>query len=349
MTIKQMHIEFSQSAQKISAAQKRKALPDQIDWILNKVQERFLMSKVNMLPSGAIEVGDEDMYALSSLIRASTTAAEVDGDRVKGIFAGDHKFILSDESKLKDLCGAAVPDLVAGSRSLLFIPFANSAGTGSPLKYYTSISITAGDITTTLTEINTYYSSSFTGLLSADEKYVVVGLLLSYLREVKGLDVYWERYGNLYKPSTFIIRGQSAGSITVDGATAVVGTTSTYSYTYRAGGDKWVPNRLTTFSNRTTMQVTPFYKSSAITPISTLQGNYLYVDVSESFIVSEIRIFYIKQPRLMCLSLNQDCELPVDFHQTICDLAVEYYKAVIEDPSWEQKMADNMRRSPATQ
>lgn len=94
--------------------------------------------------------------------------------------------------------------------------------------------------------------------------------------------------------------------------------------------------------------ITPFFTSSGKTPISEITGNKLVVHGNSSFIVTGVRVDYLKKPRAINLSLNQDCELPEEFHQAVCDLTVEYFKAMTVDPSWEVKLKDNIARSITT-
>lgn len=344
-----MHIEVGQATQNIASNTTRKLMKEQIDWLLNKNQERFILSNVIMTEAGNVTV--TNMNALRTLIKTKEILADTPlaSTECKAILPSDYSYLISDESKLLPLCGKTAEAPVSSTVNYLKIKFADSAGTGSPLKYYVSMSLVFGATTLTLADIKAYYSvTDYTGLSSAAEKFEIVSLFLHYIRNILGIEVYWEQYGDVVAPQSFIFPSYTAGSITVDGATLVVGTTGSFLLLNQEGALKWVPNRLTPIGQKSTMSVTPFFSSNKQSPISFLQGGTIQVATDVSFIVSSLRLYYIKKPRRMSLSLNQHCEIHEDFHQAICDLTVEYFKNLSQDPGWQAKMEDNMRRSPAT-
>jgi len=66
----------------------------------------------------------------------------------------------------------------------------------------------------------------------------------------------------------------------------------------------------------------------------------LYTYTNKSFIVTSSRLSYVRKPQRISLSLGQDCEIAPEYHQLICDLTSEYFKAMIADPNWEVKLKD---------
>jgi hypothetical protein len=92
-----------------------------------------------------------------------------------------------------------------------------------------------------------------------------------------------------------------------------------------------------------------YKKSTYLSPISELEQGSLWVYGDDaSFIVTKVRVSYVKKPARIDLTLGQDCELPSEFHMAVCDLTVEYFKGMIADPNWEVKLRDNMQRSVTT-
>jgi hypothetical protein len=62
-----------------------------------------------------------------------------------------------------------------------------------------------------------------------------------------------------------------------------------------------------------------FGKTSPASPISSLKENLIIVYHNQKFICSEIKIDYIRKPKKINLSLNQDCELHDSIHQEIVE------------------------------
>jgi hypothetical protein len=348
MNIREMHIEIGQGTQNIAANVTRKLSAEQIDWMLNKNVERFIQSKVKPRAdgSGGFQIEQVNADAIRTLLSSREYPVMVDGDGYTAQLPDDYAYLLSDDSKVIDLCGNAAPALSAVTEDILKIQFKSTAAV-SP-NCYAAVSITFGATTLTLSQINTAYSGTYTGLKSPDEKYVVINTLLWYIRNVLKREVYWESYKTVVALQSFIFPGETAGSITIDTVTTA-GTTQSIAYSkYTDEGSSWIPNRLTPTTVISTLQVTPFYKSSINSVISELQSNSLKTYADTSFIISRVRMNYIKKFKRMHLVLSQDCDLPEEFHQTICDLTVEYFKALTQDPNWEVKLKDNMLRSPST-
>lgn len=348
MNIREMHIEVSQGTQNIAANVTRKLSFEQIDWLLNKNTERFVQSKVKPRAdgSGGFQIEQVNADAIRTLLKAKPfSAAALADNEYTAPLPDDYAYLLSDDAAVSDLCGNLPPAATPVVEDILKIQFKNTVAV-SP-NCYAAVSITFGATTLTLSDINTAYAGTFTGLKSPTEKYIVISALLWYIRNVLKKTVYWETYKDVVAPQSFIFPGETAGSITIDG-TLTAGTTQQITYNKYTEGSVWIPNRLSPTTVISTLMVTPFYKSTVNSTISELQANSLKVYADASFIITGVRMNYVKKFRRMNLVLGQDCELPEDFHQTICDLTVEYFKALTQDPNWEVKLKDNMLRSPST-
>ena len=349
MNIREMSIEIQQATQNIAAATRRKLMPDECDWLLNKNQERFIQSKVKPKKdgSGGFQVDQMDTDSIRTLLVSGKALPSQlsDEDEYTVQLPADYSYLISDDSKTMALCTGTRPSLLTVTDNILALPLVT---TKSAARFYATIALSlTPTLTVSLADMLTLYGSTFTGTASKDEKYLVRDAMLWYFRNVLKLTVYWESYRSVYKPNSFLFIGYTAGTITIDGQSAVNGTLTTITYTrYDTTDGNWKPNRLTASDKISTMQVTPWTRSSYITPISELAGKELRVYGDASFIVTGVKVSYVKKPRRLSLALSQDCELPEEFHQAICDLTVEYFKAMTTDPSWEMKLKDNMSRSP---
>jgi len=345
MNVLEMHLEIRQASQNISANVRRKLLPQEIDWLLNKIQERFIQSKVKPRKdgSGGFEVDQLDVDSIRTLLKTKEIAAEIVGQTYEAQLPADYSYLISDDSKTLLLCGSTKSAVNATETSLV-LPLFTSGKTSA--NYYLTVVLAIGpSLIISLSDVTTFYASSYTGLQSKDEKYVLRDALLWYIRNILNMEVYWEKYKTITAPYSFIFPGYSVGSISVDSGTQA-GTTRTITISKYSADGTWVPNRLTASNQISTMSVTPWVQSGNKSPISELFNNKLLIHGDSSFIVSGlVRIDYIKKPRKINLLLNQDCELPEEFHQSICDLTVEYFKAMTADPNWEMKLKDNITRN----
>lgn len=361
MYIKEMHIEVNQSLQKIAANITRKFYSDEVDWILNKVQERFIRSRVHRKSDGSggfeiDELGADDIQTLvvSQLrlpaykdltITEDSADEETSENAYTSPLPGNYWFLLSDSSNVGKLCNGATRVLNTTSRTILWIPFKYSTKGSAPY-YVTAILSTSSDLFS-IASRSTAFGGTWTGVPRKEQIWDILDAMRSQLFE-SGTDLWFEYFFTTYKPRQIAIEAPS-GSITID-SIASDGVPQVYNLTLATlGGStpvyQWQTNRLTATNKVENLLGTAYYDTSGDSPISELKARTLKVYANKSFIVQSTRISYIRKPRRMSLILNSDCELPETAHQSVCDLAVEYIKAMIADPNWEVKLKDNMTRT----
>jgi hypothetical protein len=245
-----------------------------------------------------------------------------------------------------NLCGALqVTTLLTKSFTTLELS-QSSAGSGP--YYVTGNSITIGTTTINipagLPTFNTY-----TGYNKKEDVVFLKDFIIYKFREL-GIDVYWERYGNFYRPNKFIIPNNVSTTLLWDSIAVTSSAVETFninSLTLPTG----VPAVTYTTDNRLTSNYdissiyTPYYGPSIKSPVSELSDHILYVYHDNNTIVNSVNISYIRKPKPISLSLGLDCEISSAFHQTICDLSVEYIKGQQEDGTGvEIKKQDNNTR-----
>ena len=108
MTVREMHIEVEQSTQLLAASATRKLLPEEIDWALNKVQDRFVEDQIRPREGGRFEVDQARVDNIRSLIKSMVPLTPwIDNQRrYKCYLPSDYRFLLSDASYSVPLCGA---------------------------------------------------------------------------------------------------------------------------------------------------------------------------------------------------------------------------------------------------
>jgi hypothetical protein len=105
-----------------------------------------------------------------------------------------------------------------------------------------------------------------------------------------------------------------------------------------------VPVRVVDNAEAYFMQRNPFAKSNIDSPLATLSRDDLKVwQDGKSFILKGISLDYIRKPRTIDLSLNQDCELAEHTHQEIVDIAVKNVLEAIESPRYQTNSAEQLK------
>ncbi len=105
--------------------------------------------------------------------------------------------------------------------------------------------------------------------------------------------------------------------------------------------ERGVPNRLTTSEHLYRYLRHPFNKPKRQRPVSNLAGENIFVYTDGAFIIDEVFVDYIKEPRIISLNLQQSCELAEHTHTEVVDLAVEYILYAISSPRAQLKTQEN--------
>lgn len=358
MYVKEMHIEVNQSIQKIAANTTRKLLAPELDWLLNKNMGRLVYKYVTPRKdgSGGFELVQFGIDAIRSLLvtGCELPAYKADPRRVMALLPGNYSYLISDESVVKRAMYGTdgVPDQPVQRQltsNLLLLPVPQSTLSGPP--FYNGVQVYInGGLVFDIQGFAAARQGEYTGYNSKREVFYIAYCIQRELAK-QGWQVYFQSYGDQYYPRTLIIDlGPLTGtaSIIVDGVTtnATTASRSYIAYDYPQHPTEDQSNRLTSSDLVQNLREVAFYKTQPESPISELAGRVLYTYTNPDFIVTNTRISYVRKPQLISLSLGQDCELAPEYHQQVCDLTSEYFKAMIADPNWEVKLKDDITRTP---
>lgn len=360
MNVKEMHIETNQGLQKIAANRTRKFFGDELDWLLNKNMERYVQSNVTPKAdgNGGFEVKQFSIDAIRPLMKTGVElpAFIADPRRYGAVLPGDYAYLISDEAVIK--LPGILPDMTPEvpiktdlARNLLLIPFKRAPNT-VPLTppYYPAATLTInGNIEFDLGAYTLAHDTPYTGYSSPYQLDEIISCMLMTLC-ANGWHAYWERVGDQYYPRTLVIVSANtiAGSLSmgavVTNGTILTRTVQTADLPNEPTQDQ--ANRLTASHIVQNLREVAFYKTQPESPISELQQGILYVYANKTFIVTNMRISYVRKHRRISLVLGTDCDLAPEFHQMVCDLTVEYILGMIANPNWEVKLKDDMKRTP---
>ena len=339
MNIRDFHIELNQSLQKVSANTTRKYLSEELDWVINKMQDRFIQNKLQPMVKerGLNQAIDQlNVDALRNLIVSNKQVqAYVDTTtRVKCVLPSNYMYLLTNASYTISNC-RTTSTTSALPVSIYKLAATQTAKVSAP--YYLSSEMVIDTDTISITG-SLPSTNNYTGYTKKGDISELISFYLSKFRQL-GYEIYWERYDTTYAPNTFLIVG-TYSTITLSHDSVTVTNLGTENLTYTQYNEvvtpKFTANRLEASENVQTLLTTPFYTTSEMTPISELVGTNLYVYHDSSFTVRKCSISYVRKPQRVSLSLGIDCEIAEQFHQTICDMCTEYIKGRIEDGTGEQ-------------
>lgn len=349
MTVREMHIEVGQAAQLLGANRSRRLMPEEIDWLLNKNMGRFISLAVEEPPKGKgaeSDAGQVDKIRDLKVPYESPLFAVSPYDLYSPL-PPLYRVCLSDHSYVRQLCNQPLPALTNYTYSTNHFRFPVSAKPNAP--YYTEVKVMRN--TVEVFNITSYTQliaeAAWPGLKSKPEVYLIRDLVMQRLRD-RGERVFWERYDQLYYPGEMIILSDATFEVVIDGA-HLVGSKDVITRLAYADSDTgvWKNNRQYTSEDAQNKRNTAFSSTYYESPVSEIVDQRLFVYTDNSFIVSRSRMMYIRKPRMINLTLGQDCELTSDgVHDKICDLTVEYIKKLLEDPNWQTKLQDNIQRTP---
>lgn len=354
MTVREMHIEINQSMQKVAANLTRKLLSEEIDWVLNKIQNRYIQQSLRPVNfegnfTGKFKFTDQlKLDALkpitvnSKFFPAYADTTDSGYTRMYSPLPKDYMYLLADSSSTVDVCNE-VRVASSNTESCTILKLAQTAKVAAP--YYLSGSLTVDGTVVTI-PANLHPQSNYTGFQRKADVIFIKDWLIQKLWQ-NNIEVYWERYGNMYYQGSFIFVGIPTVALVWDGITVtsseVINNTKT-SFNESSTG-QIANNRLVDSTSIHDILYTPFYKTSIESPVSELSASNIYVYYNNNTIVKGVYLSYIKIPNTISLSLGTNCDIASEFHQTICDLTVEYIKGQLEDQTGVAiKKADNDTR-----
>jgi hypothetical protein len=335
MNVQEMHIEVNQSTQQVAANASRKFYAEEIDWVLNKMVNRYIQQKLNQPMSQDRRAVQEyrhdslDMDGLRNLfVPGKVLQPYVDtATRTFTILPADYLHHVENGSVTVDICKVAATS-TAAPVTLTKLKLSKSTGTTAP--YFATMVLVVGGNTINLPG-DLPQSASYVGFQKKTDVFFLQSFVVTELRK-KGLEVYWERYGDTYEQDCLLIVGAHTVSLTVDGNLITSTTQIVKAFTKNTHADKGitVANRLV-WDASIAQQTTPYYKTHRRSPLSELSSDVLYTYKDANFIVTSTILSYIRKPKAISLSLDSDCELDEAFHNTICDLATEYINNRVEN------------------
>jgi hypothetical protein len=346
MTVKEMHIEVNQATQLVAGNARRKLLPEEVDWVLNKVMLRYIgthATSIRQSPGAAESI--THLNRLASVLDYTTvrTYEEPDKESVAAVLPYSVYELLSVQLKVHNLCGAKAGTL----RSQTRIHILKVTPTTALTEFYKNVVLTIdGTIIFDMQAYAAEHNVTFNGFPSKSETWRLVPIILSELIR-KGYQVFWEDMDKDSFPNSIIIVGIPEASVVlaIDGVNTVALVDSRLRTVYTASTYKKYPGRLHYQTTLPQIEASAFSGTYYRSPLCFVNNRKLQITLNGSFIVGDAVLHHVRKPRPIDVILGINCELPEVAHPDICDLATEYIKQLREDPNWETKLKENMIRT----
>ena len=121
-----------------------------------------------------------------------------------------------------------------------------------------------------------------------------------------------------------------------------------YPSTYNSDNDSWTNAgilkevhavKVVQFDDVYVMTKDPFNKTKYTSPLTVMRGEHIDIYTDDIFIIDTIRLTYLRQPAVVNLGNDVDCDLPLHTHEEICKLAVASILEEISDPRYQTHLS----------
>ena len=348
MTAQEMHIGVNQWLQKINARETDSFEVPEIDWALSEECLRFIKQRVNPL-SNTKRQGFQSTQKRYDDLQELITSAKLlcykkDDDTVFSFLPQDYFSLINDRSAVKNLCNSPINSVQTSieHKQVCVVPFPAISGT-SP--FYTGLKFLRTDTGATLFDVANYVTTT-NGIQNETEKFYIINLALEKMNKLSpDLEVRWENFDDVYYPNSFVFVVSILPSLT--GVTVMPNNTIIPSVTkdylkYILPTTKEVPNRLTKTEDLYVLLNSVYGTTIVSDPISSLSRGKINVHHRQKFILSFVKIDYIRKPRKIDLILNQSCELSSNVHEEIVENTARRLAGITKGENYQQLINENL-------
>lgn len=339
-TVKEMHIGIDLLLQKINSNVLDDFEDQEKDWILNEEVIRFIKQRIDPRSNDkklGFEASQKRFDDLKPLITPASIPCYVrDSNSVFGYLPPDYLTLINDRTTTKNLCGSSFSTTATTSvsKSIACIPIKDDVG----LYAFFKIKING----TLVFNITDYITG---GLASVDSKFELFYLVQRILTQQGFVCKYGSYYGTNCGQGIVIV---SDVPLTIDIAyslsdiVTVTSTINTFTKISPLNDVTEVSNRLTETDNLYNILHSSFGNTIVSSPISTLEGDKIIVFHNQKFIPTTINISYLRKPRQINLSLNQDCDLDGWIQEEVVDNASKRLAGITQSEGYRNIINENL-------
>ena len=343
MTVKEMHIGINLLLQKINSNYTNSFEPQELDWALNEEVIRFIKQRISPSDDTKYKGFESSQKRFDDLKALIVTQTELplylrDKDSVFTYLPANYLTLINDRTNTKDLCGIPYSLVNTSNINKYIIPLKLK----DSLNLYATLKIRINGIQ--IFDIIDYPPFA-TGLKSLSSKFELTNLLIQVLTDA-GFDCkYNNYYDNTYSQGIIIVSDtiliMSIEYTPIDIVT-INSTVKSYTKVLPVINANDSPNRLTSTEYLYNLLDTSFGNTIVSNPLSTLENDKLIVFHKQKFIASTVNISYIRKPRKISLSLNQDCDLDEWIQLEIVDNTAKRLAGIIGSQFYKEIINENL-------
>lgn len=355
MTVAELHIDFQQKLQRVSAFTFGDYLPHEIDWILNEHQYKYLR-RMETRSSNRRKEGFEDTQVRTDIYEAIKTikllpAYHLAENLQYVILPSNYFELIRETSSVQYNCTSLVKTLVNTNIQYLIYKYPTFTNTAHYANF--TISYTINGVPTIVYNAANY--ATLYTFSSLDEKMYAIDHILDTLNNRTDVEVYWERYGDKYQSDSFIFVTTNSNITTVtftinsmpvadDFTTETrqsVASTSVKKVIY--GDNRLVKSEFVNRYNKN-----PFNKSIGESPLETLRKGQLILLTDNTFYIDSVEVEYLRRPKMINHLTGQSLELGStlgvkrDIARQIVDMAVQTTAARIMAGNYQTISQENL-------
>lgn len=345
MLVQEMQVQFNTRLQRVNSFAFDIFFKEEIDILLNYAQNKFIRITLPPNEGNRKQEGSQKTVKryddLQTLVTKRTLGMSIfEANVVSSVLPFDYfDYITSDSNTIYSCSPLNLNQTENAGIYIAYLPFADDSG-GSSLYGNFKWTINYNDLTPPLLLADRSQYPNMPILSDNDEKFIIANFAMYELnRKDTGIKVYWEKYGDIYKPNNFIFVSTSTNLdkivMNVTGVTVHEATFSLLEvskYINVIGLEKKTETRLIPSQLVRSFIANPYQTTAADSPIIELTDNRILLHHTQKFYAESIDIIYYRKPKPINHYLNVSCEIHESRHDKIVDIAVEAASAFIGNP-----------------
>jgi hypothetical protein len=343
-TAKELHIALNLALQYLNSNKVATIKPHEKDWIINDAIYEFIDNSI----SDKIKEGfDNTLLRFEDIeeLKSSKLYLNInyeDETRSFVVIPNDFLYLVKGVVKVEYSCDVPVYHNTTNNVYVSYITLDSNIST----PFFNNFSIEY--LTSTDVLIDSIVYPNPNGYASLDALFMVLNNVIA--RPNNSIDIYYERYDNIYKPNTLIFVKRSpnlVGKVNIKyNGLVLTNTFEVLDYTISdisndSGHILNIPCRNANYESIDDMQRDYYERSKKDSPLLTRIANRIYLYSDGKFNINELQLHYIKKPIL----INSEFDIMTDLKRNgreIVNIAVRKIKAYIDDVNYKNIIQENL-------
>jgi hypothetical protein len=327
-TINELHIDFDLKWNNLSSFKFRALESYEIDWFLNRAYLNYVKTKTDEFRSttGGIKDSTIRLEELSPILEiAPLVMYKEKKDLYYSFLPANYFNDLSENltyySCVKNQTFTEQPV----NYQFSLVKFNDAKWGSSNLTFRIFGNFINPDLSTSNISLFTLSQHTSTPV-TIDYRFYLINLILQEVNRTVGhlVNVYWERFNDIYIPNTFIFitleKTSKLSSIkfeydlTVSGSETITAGESTITKSVPVSNNLTLRNsdcRLVDNEIYDRLNKNPFSRTSKVSPLAYLKGDKIYIQSNESFVPSNLQLTYYRKPNMLNYVMGKNPELGV--------------------------------------